>query len=322
MKNYPKGFFFLILLLMASILFLTTIAEGARIKLRVNVENANIRLKPTIESTIISKAPLGAILESEEKVGNWYKVNLPPDESGFVVSGYIHESIVEVVEEIEEISAKESVEEKKISKVEKPTKEKEEEKGEVAWIISKESKDKRKEEKKEEIPKKTKKLGITGKGIKIGLNLANVTGDDIEINWENKMGFCAGGFMTFNLSNMFAIQPEAFFTMKGYKSDQEWNFYKLTITYLEIPVLAKILILTEGTIKPNIFAGPSLGIRISGEEDMKSTDFGLIFGGGIDFAFGTGNFLVDFRYSMGLSSIYENEDVKNTVISIMVGYYF
>jgi len=120
MKNYPKGLFFLILLLMASILFLTTIAEGAKIKLRVNVESANIRLKPTIESTVISKAPLGAILESEEKVGSWYKVNLPPDESGFVVSGYIHESIVEVVGEIEEVPTKEKAEEERPPEVIKP----------------------------------------------------------------------------------------------------------------------------------------------------------------------------------------------------------
>jgi hypothetical protein len=173
--------------------------------------------------------------------------------------------------------------------------------------------------------------GITAKGIKIGLNLANVTGDDVEIYWENKMGFCAGGFLTFSLSDIFAIQPEAFFTMKGYKSEQEWNFYTSSVTYLEIPVLAKAFIPTGGNIKPNIFGGPSLGIKISGEE-YKSTDFGLVFGGGIDFALGTGKFLVECRYSMSLSSVSifekgpmterESEDVKNRVISIIVGYSF
>ncbi len=42
--------------------------------------------------------------------------------------------------------------------------------------------------------------GITAKGIKIGLNLAKVSGEDVEYKWENKTGLCAGGFLTISLS--------------------------------------------------------------------------------------------------------------------------
>lgn len=74
-----------------------SIAE--KVKVRVILENANIRLKPDISSMIITGVSLGAILESDGQVEEWYKVNLPPDEKGFVVSGYIHSSEVEVLEE-------------------------------------------------------------------------------------------------------------------------------------------------------------------------------------------------------------------------------
>lgn len=80
---------------------------GADFKLRVITKRANVRLKASLNSDILSQVPLGAILESQGKVGNWYKVNLPADESGFVVSGYIYESIVEeVIQEFKEPTIK------------------------------------------------------------------------------------------------------------------------------------------------------------------------------------------------------------------------
>jgi len=81
---------------------------GADFKLRVITKRANVRLKPSLSSDILSQVPFGAILESQGKFGNWYKVNLPADESGFVVSGYIYESIVEeVIQKFKEPTIKE-----------------------------------------------------------------------------------------------------------------------------------------------------------------------------------------------------------------------
>ncbi len=73
--------------------------QAGKVKLRVTVEKANVRLKPDLGSMVISEVPLGAVLEAEEQIGEWFKVNLPPDEKGFVVTGYIHSSAVELVEE-------------------------------------------------------------------------------------------------------------------------------------------------------------------------------------------------------------------------------
>jgi len=96
----------------------------ADLKVRVIVSEANVRLKPTTQSAIVKTVPMGAMLEVIKKEGNWYYINLPPSESGIEVTGYIHQSIIEVVQEVEKtVEPKEEVLEKK--EVIKPKEEKE-----------------------------------------------------------------------------------------------------------------------------------------------------------------------------------------------------
>lgn len=182
--------------------------------------------------------------------------------------------------------------------------------------------------------------GLTGKGLKAGLNFANLHGDDVE-DLDSKMGFCAGGFITYSINDMFAIQPEVLFTMKGAKQEEEvWGEtlkVTMSLNYLEIPVLAKLSIPSQGSFVPNLFVGPYLAIKLTGKakveyageseeediEDLKGTDFGLVFGAGVDFVLGSSKVTVDARYTLGLTTIDASEgeaDVKNGVFSLMVGY--
>lgn len=78
-------------------LILLLAGMGLADKVKVKVRSANVRLKPSLEAKVIGSAPMGAMLEVLEKEGEWYKVNLPPDAGGFVVTGYIHSSIIEFV---------------------------------------------------------------------------------------------------------------------------------------------------------------------------------------------------------------------------------
>ncbi|MFQ6036996.1 MAG: hypothetical protein ACE5LV_00100 [Candidatus Aminicenantales bacterium] len=72
-------------------------ASPAIIKLKVVAEQANIRLKPDITSIIIRQVPKGTILESLEKRGEWYSVQVSlPDEQP--LAGFVHESLVEPLE--------------------------------------------------------------------------------------------------------------------------------------------------------------------------------------------------------------------------------
>ena len=109
----------------------------------------------------------------------------------------------------------------------------------------------------------------------------------------------------------------------------------LKLDYIEVPLFLKLVIPVEGSdVRPAIFAGPAIGFNMSAKakgetgegsvevdikDYVKSTDFSLIFGGGVGFMVGTNELGADVRYSLGLSSwddSGEDFDVKNNVISI------
>ena len=90
------GVFFLIFLFLFEVFFFGS--EESVKMIQIKVQKANIRLKPTIESPIISAAPIASVFFSYQKIGNWYEIDLPPDERGIIVTGFVHESIVNVEE--------------------------------------------------------------------------------------------------------------------------------------------------------------------------------------------------------------------------------
>jgi len=302
-------------------------AEAAEMTIRVKVQNANIRLKPTTESMIISQVPIGAVFSLKGAVGEWYKVDLPPDENGVVVTGYIHKSMVEALEEPYE--APKIQEEPRAKKIAPPP---------VPQPFIQ-----------RRLPLAAKDTGITGKGLKLGLGMANFFGDDVE-GAESKFGLSFGGFITYNFTEMIAVQPELHYAMKGAKHDESVGgtdyHYSANLSYLEIPVLAKLCFQTQTDMKPGVYVGPYLGLKMSAKsklkvddktetddmEHVKSTDFGLVFGAGVDFSLSflvQGKMTLDARYSMGLTTIQSGEegdgeevDVKNKVIAVLVGYSF
>ena len=173
-------------------------------------------------------------------------------------------------------------------------------------------------------------------GIKGGLNLSTLTGDDVE-DAKTKLGFAFGGFYTYQLNEQFAFQPEIFFTMKGAKFEDEIMGYDYEETdylnYIEVPMLFKMMIPSSSSVMPNLFVGPALAFNISATykievdgdeddgdiEDINAMDFGLVFGAGADL----GKITIDGRYNLGLTNIPDVEGdpkVKNSVISFMLGY--
>jgi len=169
-------------------------------------------------------------------------------------------------------------------------------------------------------------VGITG-----GINIATVRGDDVEDVDSRTAGFF-GGFVEYPFTPVVSIQPEFLYTMKG--ASDTYNGYKVTVklNYVEIPVLLRVNIPTESNVKPFLVAGPGIGFKVSSKsevnsheediEDVKGTDFGFIFGGGIGFPVGSYMMSVAARYELGLTSVDDSEyeeDVKNGVISIGAG---
>jgi hypothetical protein len=68
-------------------------------KIQVLLEKTNIRAEPDFTSEVIHQVQLGISLQAVGKAGEWYLVNLPPDEEGLIISGYIHQSFVQEIQE-------------------------------------------------------------------------------------------------------------------------------------------------------------------------------------------------------------------------------
>jgi hypothetical protein len=64
----------------------------------------------------VTGVPLGAVLDVVKKEGDWYYVKLPPDEKGIVVTGFLHQSTVEVIEDTEEKKMAQDLREKPATK--------------------------------------------------------------------------------------------------------------------------------------------------------------------------------------------------------------
>lgn len=163
-------------------------------------------------------------------------------------------------------------------------------------------------------------------GLKAGVNVATLTGDDVE-DVKAKLGFNVGGFAELPLADAFSLRPEVVFSGQGAKADGEGD-YKLNLGYLNVPVLAKWS--SEG----GFFAetGPQVGFLLSakakaGDLDMdmkdyyKSIDFAWAFGIGYQVASNIG---INGRYNLGLANVADSDDgsVKNSVFQVGAFYTF
>lgn len=178
-------------------------------------------------------------------------------------------------------------------------------------------------------------------GIMAGVNFAKVSGSDLT-NPKSRTGLTAGGFARLGVANHVAIEPEVLYSQQGAKGDFDVGVQgTFKLDYIQMPLLLRVMIPTKGTadIHPSLFAGPALGIKSSCKlkatsgstsiaEDcsdtdakIKSTDFLVVFGGGLDVR----GLTFGLRYALGLSKVDDStdpSDAKNKVFSFTVGYGF
>ncbi len=187
--------------------------------------------------------------------------------------------------------------------------------------------------------------GLTDKGVKVGLNLANVSGDVEELDIKMKLGFALGGYATFDFGLPVLIQPEVMFTQKGFKADGSETVDGITLdvksttglNYLDINALAVYPVNDQ----IRVFAGPSFAPFLSGKgkaevdisvegeidpilqaiydemeeeltgeidiesDDMNGMDMALIFGGSYALTLPFGDIAVEARYSLGLKNAFD-----------------
>ena len=83
-----------------SVIFIGLLAvgliAGPSMILRVKVQTANVRSEPDMLSGAVAQLKLGTLLESSNKVGDFYEISIT-DKTGKPVTGFIHVSVVEVL---------------------------------------------------------------------------------------------------------------------------------------------------------------------------------------------------------------------------------
>ncbi len=158
-------------------------------------------------------------------------------------------------------------------------------------------------------------------GAKALLGTSTITD---ETNQGLTFSYGIGASLEFKLADMFAIQPELLYVSKGGSRSLDINVLNTTVdintklTYIEIPVLAKVIIGNNG-----VFIGPYFGINIGSNVTMTQTqglnsfkpDFNLL-----DFGFTLGyerkiqnRMYVDGRVNFGVTKITDGADIYNSI---------
>lgn len=168
-------------------------------------------------------------------------------------------------------------------------------------------------------------------GLKGGVNVSNFTGTTFN-NVEKKalIGFHGGALLSLLLGDHFAIQPEALFSTQGakFKSGTTSNDYK--VSYLNVPVMAKIRFPGGFYVE----AGPQVGFKL--KENIPAGSTAKDFANNLDFAVdgglgfhGKSGLGIGARYVVGISKVgnadnvdYSNTNFKNGVAQVFLFYTF
>jgi len=190
-------------------------------------------------------------------------------------------------------------------------------------------------------------------GFKGGLSIVNLKEKSNGLNSFDpiaKVSYHFGGFLTFNINEKIALQPEIIFSSQGAKQEIEFTTSadlpsfvskpEFTLNYINIPIYFKYNI-TQGfsiftgpqfsfltsaklkSIETDMFAGSQPGREF--ESDIKDTtstfDLSLSLGAGYQFNFGL---LVQANYNLGfINTIDSNQSSstrKNRVFQLSLGY--
>lgn len=183
-------------------------------------------------------------------------------------------------------------------------------------------------------------------GIKEGLNLS--TQSELGMLWDNndmKTGFTLGATFDYRFHKTISLQTELNYKRKGLAYERNESGSKKDINnsydYYNIPLLLKgrfneELGLTEKWMV-SFYGGPYYSylrkaeseVKESGqtivtnyEEESNNSDWGMVFGGEVARIFAKGELFFDIRYEMGLNDVVKDDDIKNKVIGLGIGYRF
>jgi hypothetical protein len=184
-------------------------------------------------------------------------------------------------------------------------------------------------------------------GAKVGISSSVFTRDFQAVS-ERLTGFSGGGFITYRITDFFAVGAELLYIQQGASGVILYDTLPSTSTTLtfhtiDLPVLLFFNVPDINGVSPKLFIGHSFGYNINvtgrnrtqidndpimyvrGVHDMTNRyerlDFGAIAGVGVDFKTGKMVFSIDGRYRLGYTNMFLNDFDKTSFgyLSLNVG---
>jgi hypothetical protein len=308
--------------------------------LKVKVGTANIRSQPDTGAAVIKQVKLGTLLESKQKVGDWYEISVT-NELGVSLTAYVHVNVVDVVsggaaptpEETRPVAPPVSQPQPQAqpATVQTPV-------SDTGYMAP---------------------VARSAGGFKImaAYAMASISTSDADTNTElgpykkSLAGF--GGGVGFTTGGLIGLEIDLMYLPKGVRlqgtapdTDPEIDFdFKAHFNEISLPVLLKVNIPVQN-LNPYLLAGGEIayiakakysynvtdGVDTeSGEEDFgedtADIDYGLVFGGGVGIPLGGMNVFVELRYHLGMANLEKNPEegdatMKTNLFLLMAGLKF
>lgn len=160
---------------------------------------------------------------------------------------------------------------------------------------------------------------------KVGLNCSNLTdySEDGDTDW--KAGLAVGIEGEYHILNWFGISAGLMYSQQGTKGEITNNKdAKLHMDYLNVPILANFYVAKGLALKAGIQPGFKVSSKFKYDglsvdaDGVKSTDWSMPIGISYEYA----GFVLDARYTLGVSDAIKNVDAKNQVFQLTLGYKF
>jgi hypothetical protein len=304
----------IILVLLVALALGGLLAAKENTILKVKARLANVRSAPDAASEVIAKVTVGSLLEVSGEDGAWYEVTVN-NQAGKEVTGYIHNSVVEVI-------------------------------GGNAAVAQNEEKPRAAERRVAPRVRAAKEFAAAGIKLMGGLSMGNLNLSEnlsVESKKTSKMGFMgglgyeSGGRIAFEMDLLYSPGGAVFKDAVDTTSKERITISGNAIT---LPLLLKVRFMPGTT--PYVLAGGEIGYIMSQkviitdlagkDTELDVTDnisrllYGVVFGGGIELKAGGMNLLVEARYRLGLSNLIKDPDpgayVKATALSFLIGVKF
>ena len=174
-------------------------------------------------------------------------------------------------------------------------------------------------------------VGLVTFQPKVGLNIARNT--DAE-GTDPRLGLAAGAEFEYQIKEKFSMAAGVVYSWQGFKESGNTPYGYATITYkldyINIPIVANAYVYKGLALKFGIQPGFNISSKVTVDmngssrtgsisRDVKTFDLAIPVGLSYETKFGL---VVDARYNIGVTKVFEGLDCRNCVAQLTVGYKF